>query len=202
MLAWDRLPHGGYRRDNQSLEDALRQGYADYEALMYRVHYVNGVLRYASGVAKEHPAAGAPPPWCPSLEVPDGRGSDLSITDGLGWPLAMVAGGIRYSVVGEAWQMPSVDIWGARFAYDEVEWSGYPPVQTPAPWCVSLIPYRPVWAGLVVDICFWSGASALAPWCNRRVRGQIRHWKGKCRHCGYSLTEGRLDRCPECGMNR
>ena len=66
---------------------------------------------------------------------------------------------------------------------------------------VRIIPYRPLWTGLLIDVALWSVAawaiSQNARVC-RAVRGIWRCRAGLCPACAYP-TRGIRGPCPECG---
>ncbi len=62
-----------------------------------------------------------------------------------------------------------------------------------------LLPYLPVWSGLMVNTVFYGAMFWLifASWpVGRRI---IRSRRGLCLWCGYDLQGAAHDRCPECG---
>jgi hypothetical protein len=61
----------------------------------------------------------------------------------------------------------------------------------------ALYPVKPIWAGLLMNACFYAGLAFAASAGFRRVRGAVRSRRGECRACGHPLAG--LPRCPECG---
>ena len=64
-----------------------------------------------------------------------------------------------------------------------------------------VLPYLPLWPGLIADLAFWSAAWWLTLWAVPTIRGARRRRRGLCAACGYDLS-GSPDRCPECGRPR
>lgn len=62
------------------------------------------------------------------------------------------------------------------------------------------LPYSPIWKGLIGDasiyaILVFGILTAIAS-----LRSFYRHFRGRCRACGYDLNGSRSGRCPECGV--
>ncbi len=67
-----------------------------------------------------------------------------------------------------------------------------------------LIPHRPLVAGIVADLAFWTSASWAAVAFPLALRRRKREKYGKCVDCGHALDPHavtRLPRCPECGIS-
>jgi hypothetical protein len=67
---------------------------------------------------------------------------------------------------------------------------------------VRVLPLRPIWLGLSVDLALFAGAwflilSAPGAWVRWRRPG-----KGRCARCGYDLAGNATGACPECGLVR
>ena len=60
-----------------------------------------------------------------------------------------------------------------------------------------VFPVKPIWAGLILNTCFYSGIAIVLSSGVRRVHAAVRVRRGECRACGHPLA-GSL-RCPECG---
>ncbi len=69
-----------------------------------------------------------------------------------------------------------------------------------------VLPYRPIWAGLVLDAGIYSVAVWLGLWALTRparvVREVLRMRRGHCPRCGYDLRYDFARGCPECGLLR
>jgi hypothetical protein len=61
----------------------------------------------------------------------------------------------------------------------------------------KLYPVKPIWTGLLLNICFYAGLAFAVSAGFRRVRAAARARRGACRACGHPLAG--LARCPECG---
>jgi len=61
----------------------------------------------------------------------------------------------------------------------------------------KLYPVKPIWSGLVLNICFYAGVAFAVSAGFRRARAAVRARRGECRSCGHPLAG--LPRCPECG---
>jgi hypothetical protein len=65
-----------------------------------------------------------------------------------------------------------------------------------------VIPLRPIWGGLLLDVCLFStlgGGLATTFVSLRRLR---RRSQGHCPRCGYDLRFAFVDGCSECGWNK
>ena len=64
------------------------------------------------------------------------------------------------------------------------------------------LPYRPVWAGMLINTVFYT----LLAWCVLAVLRAFRHarrmHRGRCPACEYDLGYDLRDGCPECGWRR
>lgn len=192
---------GTPRRADESAEEFDSRVKVSALALVDRHSYVLVVQRYAAGVAKAHPCAGTVPDWCIQLDGKIQGRRCMSITDGIGWPVAMLTGGMVYSIQSDVCDRPLLEMRGASLLHAEEEWSGHHVPRSPLPWDVYLIPFRPHWFGIVVDVGFWSALAGVIPWCVQSIRTHARRSVGKCPRCGYRLREGGVLKCPECGLD-
>jgi len=62
-----------------------------------------------------------------------------------------------------------------------------------------VLPGRPLWLGLLLNITIWSGVSAVCVFGHRYALRGFRRHRGLCADCGYSLRETTGRRCSECG---
>ena len=62
----------------------------------------------------------------------------------------------------------------------------------------QLFPVKPIWAGFLLNTCFYSGTAFVLSLGFRRARAAVRTRRGACRSCGHPLAG--LARCPECGQ--
>ena len=69
-------------------------------------------------------------------------------------------------------------------------------------WFTPVIPYWPVWSGLIVNTLFYALILALVIWGPRNVRSWVRVKRGRCRDCGYDLRCHLGEVCPECGSRK
>src|SRR5262245_32202201 len=71
---------------------------------------------------------------------------------------------------------------------------------------IRVVPYRPVWVGLVVNTVFyglvWWAIISAGVWLVGGGRAQARLRRGHCPACGYDLLGNVAEGCPECGWNR
>ncbi len=80
-------------------------------------------------------------------------------------------------------------------------------VPTPPGADAVLVPWRPIWLGLLVNAAVFALILFLLVAAVRGIAARLRQdqivWRretGACEHCGYAL--GNLTRCPECGRDR
>ncbi len=145
----------------------------------------------------DSPASALIPLWA-DLESPRGSFSsgasreEIRVVSGRGWPVTAFwhefhvvyspTVGRTITGVSGGWVVrPSPSTIGGRWPFPYV------------------IPYRPVWSGLVINsallglLCWIAFAGLVA--IIRRVRSAT----GTCRSCGYDLRGSGTHRCPECG---
>lgn len=66
----------------------------------------------------------------------------------------------------------------------------------------TLVPYRPIWIGFVINSIFYTLLVLIAFWVHRQIRHARRMRRGRCPWCGYELHHDFRDGCPECGWRR
>lgn len=67
----------------------------------------------------------------------------------------------------------------------------------------AVLPWRPLWAGLIADAVFYSALWACPPlafMAMGALRRARRTNRGQCPGCGYPLAGVQPARCPECGL--
>jgi hypothetical protein len=64
-----------------------------------------------------------------------------------------------------------------------------------------LIPYRPWFAGLFLDIALWTAVLHVLAWAAHAFRSDRRRRRGRCAACGHPV-EAAGGTCPECGKPR
>ncbi len=64
----------------------------------------------------------------------------------------------------------------------------------------TVIPYSPIWTGLLGNITALGASAAGLAWLARSAVRLRRRRSGRCESCGYEV--GTLDACPECGRGR
>jgi len=71
---------------------------------------------------------------------------------------------------------------------------------------VSVVPYRPIPLGIVVNTAWWGLVAWIALFLPatlyRKLREQQRKLTNSCPECGYDLRRNFSERCPECGWRR
>lgn len=63
----------------------------------------------------------------------------------------------------------------------------------------QVFPVKPIWAGFLLNTCFYSGTAFVLSLGFRRARAAVRARRGQCRACGHPLAG--LPSCPECGQS-
>lgn len=128
-----------------------------------------------------------------NLPLSDARIVDAAIEEAHGWPFRSFWCEIGWDNTGNDWTLVSHG--GFLLSDDEVhinpEYSG-----------LRVIPYRPVWSGVVLNTAIlglFLSAVLLGPGLIRRV---IRRRRGHCLQCGYDLLGEYGAGCPECGWGR
>ena len=107
----------------------------------------------------------------------------------LGWPMRCLA----YSHVGYyGWGAFG---WGSTGARGIA--GGVPLGPVTAPFEARVVPYRPLWPGILVNMLVLGGAAFLVVESLRRLRARRRVRAGHCPACGYDMRG--LAACPECG---
>jgi hypothetical protein len=106
-----------------------------------------------------------------------------------GWPLRALrcASGNMYTADGKHW------IVGGERGMIIASRQGAPPIR---------IPLEPIWAGFAINTIFYAAIAWGLFAVPGAVRRRLRHKRGQCAACGYSLRESVSDRCPECGNTR
>jgi hypothetical protein len=64
----------------------------------------------------------------------------------------------------------------------------------------TVLPYAPLWGGLILDTVLYAGTIAWLVWIWRQTRRAFRKRRRRCAECGYSLAGLNGARCPECGV--
>lgn len=77
-----------------------------------------------------------------------------------------------------------------------------PPHLAPRRYAASMsgplvLPLRPLWTGLFINVSLYATLFALAMWGWRGLRLRLRRRRRQCLACGYAI--GTLGTCPECG---
>ena len=118
------------------------------------------------------------------------------------------------------WPVPSLDAhWGRiasdgtwpdqRTAYSGPDgcWVSASLERSPAGVTITLLPWHPIWRGMLINTAVFAGAFLLAivvfRWLTgdyRRAKAKARTSAGLCISCAYPLHD--LPRCPECGRLR
>ena len=65
---------------------------------------------------------------------------------------------------------------------------------------IPILPVRPLWFGLCLDLACWAIVAGLISACLRHARRRVRRKRGLCPGCGQIVQGGQA--CPECGMAR
>jgi hypothetical protein len=109
-----------------------------------------------------------------------------SVEDARGWPFLAL----------RSWYNPSppsaADLHGAIALDKDLT------PESPA----KLLPYIPLWHGLLADTGLFGGAWFLLLLVPAIARRRYRSRRGLCPRCGYDLRGGVARGCPECGWNR
>jgi hypothetical protein len=66
---------------------------------------------------------------------------------------------------------------------------------------LEMVPWRPVWSGLIVDVAFYGSLWWCVLLAHRTVAARRRLRKGACPACGYDMTGLEARVCPECGAS-
>jgi hypothetical protein len=65
-----------------------------------------------------------------------------------------------------------------------------------------LLPYAPVWGGLVADVLLVYATLVWLMWAVGLTRAWWRRHRGRCEACGYDMAGIGRGVCPECGHER
>jgi hypothetical protein len=132
-------------------------------------------------------------PWSASQAPwPDSNSEAATLVIGRGWPLIALwcddgrSDGPTFSTVAPSGGIP-LSHW-ARIGPD---WA-------------AILPYRPVWIGLIVDslvmASLWWFVLVVPVAAFRHYRGHLRVRRNHCPHCNYNLAGLAMNSpCPECG---
>lgn len=158
-----------------------------------RLHDADGA--FASGVAnvetRAAEARGWPFPalWAPRDPDPTLAAAAASVGSGV---LNLQSGYVSYA--------PSRYLGGGTGP------SAAPPLLPPGASPVPVLPWRPVWGGLVLDTLVFGVLAAVSYWVlavpRRFLREVSRLRRGCCIACGYQLNYDFARGCPECGWRR
>ena len=138
--------------------------------------------------------------WLP-LVIAERRGADTIIMDARGWPtLSMFSVAIEDTarVAGPYWRT----VYEYRGAMVASEW---PSVRAPQFLTIRPVPLSPLWPGFAINTIFYAAVLWVVWLTPGFVRRRIRHFRGRCIHCGYDLR-GHVMRdagqiiCPECAV--
>jgi hypothetical protein len=122
-------------------------------------------------------------PW-PAQDCGDWR-----IRDEAGWPLRCLSleFGPRYSCPRSSWNNSPIELHGG------IELRRRGPD-------ITGVPYRPLWAGLILDSVLFAGCSLVLSKTTCALRRYKRRTRGDCSACGYDRGGLAADaKCPECG---
>lgn len=138
-------------------------------------------------------------PWIDGYEPwPGADDNDFRFAEARGWPLPCVWCGFTMETD------PAFRISAAAHGAIEIPsirqskglWSGTYP---------AVLPWRPLWAGLLVDAVFYGAiwaCSALTVMFIAAGGRAHRIRRGQCAKCGYPLAGVSAPKCPECGLER
>jgi hypothetical protein len=153
---------------------------------------------------------GSLPEWCDPIDLVPSRDQGVMPANSVaelhlvatGWPVRCLAGEAEFR---GPWSWNAVSPILRR--RDGLAW--FPSGSTNDAFYAAtfIVPLRPIWSGLVIDVLVWCGLIAavpvawtqvrrIAPWVSRSHR---RATRGQCFACGYPL--GGSERCPECGTS-
>jgi hypothetical protein len=62
-----------------------------------------------------------------------------------------------------------------------------------------ILPYWPLWPGFAINTMFYAAILWIVFAVPGALRRRLRHKRGQCASCGYSLRESVSEKCPECG---
>jgi hypothetical protein len=184
---WTRTENvsGGWRASRQTSRGLDKAG------LMWHDEMLAPISSYPSSQNPE--VSAVLPSWMGLDELPGPPGGvvrgdiDAVIGYAMGWPFrstrALMIGGFGHGIqrLG-AWRSPISA-----------------PLQPAISKAGLLIPFRPIWPGLLANTAFY-GVILWALWFTPgAVRRAMRKQRGACVRCGYELQGGGQATCPECG---
>lgn len=114
---------------------------------------------------------------------------------------------VRPPLFQEARGWPWLAFWSEMEPKDGGEWrvaGGWALAYPKHPSAISLrvLPYRPIWSGLLANLAAFSLLWALAFLALPEWRRARRRGRGLCERCRYDLCGQAAAGCPECGWNR
>ena len=94
---------------------------------------------------------------------------------------------------------PATLPWGETARVTAID--AIPIFRGPDPDDVTPLPVRPLWPGFAINTIFYAAILWLLFAAPGLIRRRLRHFRGRCVHCGYDLRGQPADsnKCPECG---